>query len=142
MKTKFSEILKVKKQKVSEIEQQLAAKRFEKEALVAQSFEISAEIGAQELPKEGSFAAVQTAYRGRAYLYAEKERVENMIQYLDDEIEQLQNAYKAANIEYEKIKYLHENEKQKKIAAMMQAESKRMDEIAGQLFGRKVKEEF
>ena len=142
MKTKFSEILKVKKQKVSEIEQKLAAKRFERETLVSQSVALSTQIAAQEFPKEGNFAAMQRAYRGRAYLYAEKERIKNMIQYLDDEIERLYTAYKEANIDYEKIKYLHESEKQKKIAEMMREESKRMDEIAGQLFGRNAKEAF
>jgi len=140
MKTKFSELLKVRKQKVSEIEQQLAAKRHEKEAAVLHKLQIESEIAAYELPQKGDFSAMQLAISGRDYLFKEKEHKENMIKYFDQEIENLNKLYKEANIEYEKIKHLHEVQMQEMIDAIAREESKQMDEIANQLFIRNKKE--
>ncbi len=136
MKTKFSELLKVKKQKVSEIEQKLAAKRHEKEVVVLQKLQIESEIAAYTLPSQGDFSAMQLAISGRDYLFKEKEQKENIIKYFNQEINNLNILYKEANIEYEKIKHLHEVEMQKIVEAIAKEESKQMDEIANQLFMR------
>jgi hypothetical protein len=139
MKTKFSELLKVKKQKLSEIEQQLAAKRYEKEVVVLQKVQIESEISAFQLPKEGDFSSMKLAIANREYLFKEKEHKENMIKYFEQEIDNLNFLYKEANIEYEKIKHLHEVEVEKMITELLKKESKQMDEIANQLFVRNLK---
>lgn len=139
MKTKFSEILKVKKQKVSEIEQRLAAKRHEKEVVLLQKVQIESQIAAFTLPQHGDFSAMKMAISSRDYLFKEKEHKDNMIKYFDQEINNLNILYKKANIEYEKIKHLHEVQMQKLIEQMQKEESKQMDEIANQLFIRKQK---
>ena len=136
MKTKFSELLKVKKQKVSEIEQKLAAKRHEKEVVVSQKLQIESEIAAYTLPSQGDFSAMHLAISGRDYLFKEKEQKENIIKYFNQEINNLNILYKEANIEYEKIKHLHEVEMQKIVEAIAKEESKQMDEVANQLFMR------
>jgi len=137
MKTKFSELLKVKKQKVSEIEQKLAAKRHEKEVLLTQKVEIESQIASYALPQEGDFSAMQMALSSREYLFREKEQKEQMLEQINYEIAQLNLLYKEANIDYEKILHLHEVEQEKKLAQLLKEESKQMDEIANQLFTRK-----
>ncbi len=134
MKTKFSEILKVKKQKVSELEQQLAAKRAQKELLLVQLAEVLSKIEDFSFPKEGDFSGFKSAQYGLEYLSKEKEHKENMIKYFDQELENLNILYKEANIEYEKIKHLHELEEKMILQELLKKESKEMDEIANQLF--------
>ena len=134
MKTKFSELVKLKKQKVSEIERSLADQRFEKQKLVSQIAEILTQIQNFTLPKSGDISTFQMATLQKNYLFKEKEHKENMIKYFDQEIERLNILYKEANIEYEKIKHLHQLEEQKMIDARLREEAKEMDEIAGQLF--------
>ncbi len=136
MKTKFSELLKVRKQKVSEIEQQLAAARNEKEVVLLQKVQVESQINAFALPVEGDFASMKLALASRDYLFKEKEHKENMIKYFDQEIDRLNVLYKQANIEYEKIKHLHEVEVEKIVETLLKEESKQMDEIANQLFVR------
>jgi flagellar biosynthesis chaperone FliJ len=134
MKTKFSELLKLRKQKVSEIERALADKRHEKDQLLLQISEILVKIQHFTLPQSGDIAAFQMANAQKNYLFKEKEHKENMIKYFDQEIEILNSLYKEANIEYEKVKHLHQLEEQKMVDARLREEAKQMDEIAGQLF--------
>ncbi len=137
MKTKFSEILKVKKQKVFEIEQKLASKRAEKEILLTQIAQILSKVKNFSFPEEGSFSTLKSARYNLEYLYKDKEQKENMIRYFDQEIDKLNILYKEANIEYEKIKHLHKVEEEMILQKLLKEESKRMDEIANQLFIRK-----
>ena len=136
MKTKFSEILKVKKQKLSEIEQKLANLRHEKEIITTQLAETLSKINAFTLPKSGDYTQMQMALGQKEYLFREKEQKENMLKYYDQEIEAANLLYKEANIEYEKIKHLHDMEEQSMMEEAMRKEAKRMDEVANQLFLR------
>jgi flagellar biosynthesis chaperone FliJ len=143
MKTKFSELVKLKKQKLSEIERALAHQRFEKQQLLSQISDIIVRIQNFTLPKSGDVSSFQMANAQKNYLFKEKEQKENMIKYFDQEIERLNILYKEANIEYEKVKHLHQLEEQKMIDARLREEAKQMDEIAGQLFFlQKQKDDF
>ncbi len=136
MKTKFSEILKVRKQKLSEIEQKLASLRHEKEVITTQLAETLSKIKAFTLPGSGDYIQMQMALGQKEYLFKEKEQKENMLKYYDQEIEAANLLYKEANIEYEKIKHLHDMEEQSMMEEAMRKEAKRMDEVANQLFLR------
>lgn len=134
MKTKFSELLKVKKQKLSEVERALAQKRHERAQLVEQSALIRSRIETFSPPKSGDYRQMRMALHSREYLFKEKERNANMIKYYDQEIAALQQLYKEANIDYEKINHLHTLEVEQRLKERMRQEAKDMDEIAGQLF--------
>ena len=136
MKTKFSQILKIRKEEVSKIELQLASKRAQKEILLTQVAEILSRIEEFSFPKEGDFSAMKSAHYGLEYLYKDKEQKENMIKYFDQEIENLNILYKKANIEYEKIKHLHQEQEKMILKKLLKEESKQIDEIANQLFLR------
>ncbi len=136
MKTKFSELLKVRKQKLSEIERELADKQSQRTVLQEQVAQISGRIAAYTLPQSGSYTAMQVALGKKAYLFRDKEHKENMIKYFDQEIKNLNILYKEATIAYEKIKHLHEREVAEIVAEKLRQEAKEMDEIAGQLFYR------
>ncbi len=134
MKTKFSELLKVKKQKVSELENQLATKRQEKKIVLNEISALISKISELQLPQYGNFAQLKVSQHERTYFFREKENKDNMVKYFDQEINNLNYLYKEANIDYEKIKHLHDIEEKKIIENLEKQESKAMDEIANQLF--------
>ncbi len=136
MKTKFSELVKLKKQKVSEIERALANKRHEKALLRNQIADILQQLQNFQLPQSGDISTLQMATAQKNYLFKAKEHKENMIKYFDQEIQNLNILYKEANIAYEKVKHLHQIEEQKMIDAKLREEAREMDEIAGRLFLR------
>ena len=57
----------------------------------------------------------------------------------DNEISQLRDKYKRAHVEYEKIKYLEEQDFQEHIKKMKKKESLDLDEISNMLFVNKGK---
>ena len=139
MKTKFSELLKVRKQKVSEIERKLASIRAQKARTLTEIAEIRTKIEAFMLPESGDFNAMRAALAHKEFLYRDKLQKENMLKYFDQEINTLNILYKEASLEYEKIKHLDALEREKIMEAEKREEAKRLDEIAGQLFLRKQK---
>ncbi len=141
MKTKFSEILKVKKQKVSEIEQQLASIRQQKQQTLNQIDEIIQKIKLFSYPNEGNYAELNIALAQKNSLFHEKENKENMLKYFDQEINKFNILYKEANIEYEKINHLHKLEIEKMLDEIKRQEAKNLDEIGTQLFVRFIKKE-
>ncbi len=141
MKTKFSELLKVKKQKVSEIEQQLASVRQKKLLILNEIDKINQDIKSFNYPSEGDYSQLNIALAQKNSLFHEKENKENLLKYCDQEIEKFNIQYKEANIEYEKINHLDNIEIEKKLDEIKLQEAKNLDEIGTQLFVRFIKKE-
>ena len=139
MKTKFSELLKVRKQKVSEIERKLASIRAQKAQTLTEIAEIDSQIQHFKIPESGDFNAMRMAFAQKDFLYRDKLQKENMLKYYDQEINNINILYKEVSLEYEKIKHLNALEREKILEAQKREEAKRLDEIAGQLFLRKQK---
>lgn len=137
MQTKFSQILKVKKQIVDECERELLDIRNVKKNKLLQVQDLKIQIKNTQKPKNGSFLQLNMVYLNLRILSNQKKEFENDIISLDNQIEGLKELYKVANIEFEKIKYLDIQEIKRIIKLQDMQEKKDMDEISNILFSRK-----
>lgn len=134
MKTKFSQLVKVKKRRVDEIENELLDIQNQKRSVLIQIEDILKEISSIETPKSGSFSQINIAHMHLKNFSNQKNRYEEEIVKLDQQILGIKELYKEANIEFEKVKYLEDLEIQKQLNALKIKENKDMDEIANLLF--------
>lgn len=137
MKTRFSDLLKVKKQKLSEVERELQDVRERKKRLEGKIEAINFEIASLKQPKSGDFTLMQIARETFLSLMNQKEILNQKLTLRTEQIEGLQALYKEANIEYEKVAYLDSEEVQKEMKRIKEEESKALDEIANILFVNK-----
>lgn len=130
MKSKYSPVLKIKEQKMSDIEIRLFNARSQKSSLEAQLASLKDDLAHEKLPSSGDFGTMQLFSFTHAQRIDESELVKEKILIANTKITELENEYKEAYKECEKIKFLHNSEVKnmlKKIEKKNQAE---LDEIA------------
>ncbi len=137
MKTKFSELLKVKKRKVDEMENRLLELQNQKNRFLLQIEEIDDDISSHKSPKIGDFSKITLSYAKLSILSNQKKLKKQELLNLQEQIIEQKKLYKEANIDFEKIKYLDDLEVEKVLQQMKIQESKDMDEIANILFSNK-----
>lgn len=134
MKTKFSPVLKVKKQNLDKIEANLAKVRANAATLELNLAQIQGEILAREFPSNGTASDIQIALSQYDLLAGEKRRICEEIELNKKAILHFETQYKAAYIEFEKIKYLHDEEIKEFFKRAKVNEAKTLDEIATQRY--------
>lgn len=130
MKTKYSQVLKIKEQKVSDIEIKLFNARANKTSLESALNELKNQMAHEEFPKSGDFAVLQIALSTHSAIKDDIALTKEKIALANTNILSLENAYKLAYTECEKMRYLHNEEARnllKKIAHKQQSE---LDELA------------
>ena len=137
MKTRFADLLKVKKQKLDEVERQLLDVQNRKKRLTYEIVQVDHDIAILELPKSGDFGLMQASREGFLALVFEKELLVEKLALREQQIVGLKSLYKEVSIEYEKIAYLDNEEIQKEIKRLKIEEAKDLDEIANILFVNK-----
>ncbi len=137
MKTRFTDILKVKKQKLSEVERELLDVRNRKKKLELKIEQLDAEVASLKTPRSGDFGSLQMSRQSFLYLIQQKETLIDKLAVRIKQIEGLQELYKEANIDYEKIAYLDAEDIKKEMKRIADEESKELDEIANILFVNK-----
>ena len=137
MKTRFSDLLKVKKQKLSEVERELQDVRERKKRLDVKIGEVDFEVSVLKQPQSGDFTVMQIARQSFLSLIQQKEILNQKLELRIQQIEGLQVLYQEANIDYEKVAYLDSEEVQKEMKRIKEEESKELDEIANILFVNK-----
>jgi flagellar export protein FliJ len=137
MKTKFSQLVQVKKRRVDEIENELLDIQNQKRRVLIQIEDLLKEIFKIKTPKNGSFSQINIAHMYLKNFSNQKSRYEEEIVKLNQQILGIKELYKEANIEFEKVKYLENLEIQKQLHALKIQENKDMDEIANMLFAKK-----
>jgi len=130
MKTKFSDILKVKKQVVEKIERNIQKINASINNLKVKINNLENALFSFSTPKEGNFSIFSQIKVQQSLLRDEIENLKNQMVILENRKNELMEELKKANIEYEKIKYLHELEVQKMIKEKRLKENREMDEIA------------
>ncbi len=134
MKSQFSKIAKIRKQKRDTIERELI-KHQHKERLIRHKISsLYDEITQTQLPKEGLVSAFLMVSEQKSILNREKKRHEQELIALLQVIKKLQVEYQKAHVEYEKIKYLEEQELQVMMAKIKREEQLYLDEISTMLF--------
>lgn len=134
MKTKFSQLVKVKKRKVDDIENELLDIQNQKRRVIFLIEGISKEISEIIIPKSGSFSKMNIVHMHLKNFSNQKSSYEEKIIRLNQQIEGIKELYKEANIEFEKVKYLEDLEIKKQLHELKIKENKDMDEIANLLF--------
>jgi flagellar export protein FliJ len=137
MKTKFSQLVKVKKRKVDEIESELLDAQNEKRKIHSQIDKISLEISELKTPQSGGFAKLNISFTYLSNLSNQKKLKVEELEKIEHQIELIKELYKEANIEFEKVKYLDELEVKKQLEELRVKENKDMDEIANLLHAKK-----
>ncbi len=138
MKTKFTDIVKIRKRKVDELQDYLARIEFNIQSATMQIDVLVGQLYAEKTPTEGSISELlQLQEIKRAYkveIENKRANLSNLLQTKQTAVEML----KEANIEYEKMKHLHELELKKYADILKQKEAKNLDEIAVMLFNNRV----
>jgi len=138
VKTKYSQLLKVKKQKVDGIENKIALLNAQKNKIAVELEVLKREINDLKLPKEGKFGQFVTASFAFEKLMGVKKEKEKEIDSKNSQIIEARNEYKMALMEYEKIKYLEDLIIKEKLAKIKKDEQKLLDEISVLTYKRRV----
>lgn len=134
MKSQFSKIAKIRKQKRDAIERELMKSQNKERMLNHKIATIYEEIAAVQIPKEGLISALLMVSEQKSILNREKKRCEQELFVVQRTTKQLQSEYQKAHVEYEKIKYLEEQELQAMMDKIKREEQLYLDEISTMLF--------
>ncbi len=139
MTSKFTPIVKVRKQQRDAVETRLAKARFEKHELEQKIIFTCKDIEKIETPTSGDISLMRMSRERLAIIRKIKDRLEEELHIKDDEISQLRDKHKRAHLEFEKIKHLEGQDFQAWIEKAKKDEQLDMDEISNMLFANKDK---
>lgn len=137
MKSKFSKIAKIRKQKREVIERELLRSQNKEKMLGHKIASLYEEIVSIKMPQNGAVSLLSLVGEQKKILNRDKKHYEHELQLAMAATQKLQVEYQKAHIEYEKIKYLEEQELQALIDKMKQQEQLYLDEISTMLFANK-----
>ena len=112
MKSQFSKIAKIRKQKRDAIERELMKSQNKERLLTHKIASLYDDIAAVQMPKEGLVTLLLMVNEQKSILNREKKRYEQELFVVERNTKRLQGEYQKAHVEYEKIKYLEEQELQ------------------------------
>ncbi|WP_457562882.1 flagellar export protein FliJ [Caminibacter pacificus] len=130
MKTKFDSVVKLKKQQVEKIQNDIQKINKAVLELSSKIEELKASLIQLTLPKSGSFSKITQINTQKTLLRNEIQNLQNQINILNNRKNELLEELKKARIEYEKMKYLQGEEIKKQLKEIKLKESREMDEIA------------
>jgi len=137
MKSKFTSIIKVRKQQMDKIETLLAKARLKKSELKKQLALTREDIENTTVPTSGTISKMTVFREKLDILRNEKLRLDEDLLIQRAEVKQFQEQYKKAHIEYEKIKYLQEQEFAEWMQKIKKQEQRDLDEVSNMLFVNK-----
>lgn len=137
MKSKFTPIAKVRKQQRDMVETRLAKARYEKHELELELASTCKEIDDTQIPTSGDISLMNMVRERLAIIRKAKDTLQQKLLIKDNEIQQLREKYKRAHIEFEKIKYLEEQDFEEWMEKIKREENLDMDEISNILFVNK-----
>jgi len=134
MKSQFSKIAKIRKQKRDAIERELMKSQNKERMLNHKITTLYEEIAAVQMPKEGMVSVLLMVGEQKSILNREKKQCEQELFVVQRTTKKLQGEYQKAHVEYEKIKYLEEQELQAIMDKIKREEQLYLDEISTMLF--------
>ncbi len=136
MKSAYDDIVKIKKQKLSEAQMSFIKARQEQSQVQNQILALCDEISSINTPKAGNISLFLQTKEVLGMQRRRKEELNKELQALKEQTQNYQKLYEIANLEYEKMLYLKEEEIKKHLKKLKQKEQLELDEIALQLFTR------
>ena len=137
MNSKFTPIAKVRKQQRDMVETRLAKARFEKHEIEQELIATCNEIDETIIPMSGDISLMNMVRERLGIIRRAKDSLQEKLLIKESEINQLKDKYKRAHIEYEKIKYLEEQDFAEWMEKIKKTESLDLDEISNILFVNK-----
>ncbi len=137
MNSKFTPIAKVRKQQSDMVETRLAKARFEKHEIEQELISTCKEIDETVIPTSGDISLMNMVRERLGIIRRAKDNLQEKLLIKETEINQLRDKYKRAHIEYEKIKYLEEQDFAEWMEKIKKTESLDLDEISNILFVNK-----
>ena len=134
MKSQFSKIAKIRKQKRDAIERELIKSQNKERLLTHKIAKLYEDIAAVQVPKEGMVSLLVMINEQKRILSSEKKRYEVEVVATQKATKKLQLEYQKAHVEYEKIKYLEEQELKAMMDKMKREEQLYLDEVSTLLF--------
>ena len=134
MKSKFSKIAKVRKQKRDAIERELIKSQNKEKLLQHKIASLYEEIVSMQTPQNGTISLLSLLNEQKRILNRDKKEHEYALHVTHENSQKLQIEYKKAHLEFEKINYLEEQEIQAFINKMRKQEQLDLDEISTMLF--------
>jgi len=138
MKSQFSKIAKIRKQKRDAIERELMKSQNKERLLTHKIASLYDDIAAVKMPKEGLVTLLLMVNEQKSILNREKKRYEQELFVVERNTKRLQGEYQKAHVEYEKIKYLEEQELQAMMDKLKREEQLYLDEISTMLFAGEI----
>lgn len=138
MKSQFSKIAKIRKQKRDAIERELMKSQNKERLLTHKIASLYDDIAAVQMPKEGLVTLLLMVNEQKSILNREKKRYEQELFVVKRNTKRLQGEYQKAHVEYEKIKYLEEQELQAMMDKLKREEQLYLDEISTMLFAGEI----
>jgi len=132
----YTKISKINRQKLDKVESELYVIRqsiFEIEGEIRNIYKY---IDNLIVPQNGDIKLLNSFQESRRVLNVQKSMLVSDLQVKSLELSKKQQEYKESKLEYEKIKYLEEEEIAKKLEKLKKDEAKELDEISSQLFKR------
>ncbi|QCD51910.1 flagellar export protein FliJ [Campylobacter sp. RM16192] len=130
MKSKFTQIVKVKKQNLDKIALRLAKSR--SEAGMIENFinDANLKIASFKLPSSGEFTELKGSLEFLNLIRKEKDILSQRLELVKKSIMHFEHQYKNASLEYEKMKYLESEEFKVELARIKKLEQNSLDEFA------------
>jgi len=137
MKSKFADIVKIRKRKVDELQDSLARVEFQISQLKGEIEQLIYALHHEEIPSNGTINELLALQEVKK---AYKIEIENKRAYLSNLMQARHNiieALRLANMEFEKMKYLQDSEVAQHKTMLRQKEAKELDEIAVLLYNNR-----
>ncbi len=134
MSTIFSKISKINKQRVDKIESELFLLKSSIRQIEDKIRAVYDNIDGLEIPQNGDVSLLSLFQEQRKILNRQKSRLLKELSAKNLQLARKYEEYKKAKLEFEKIKYLEEQEIAKKIEKLKKEEQKSLDEISNMLY--------
>lgn len=140
MKSKYSQVVKVRKQELDKAETNLLHARQRQMANEEALRAANAELQGIAMPKSGSSVLLKQTLEFKQIAKNMQNAALEKVELSKKECAHYQNLYKNANLAYEKMKYLETDEIKQKQEALKKAEQKMLDEVAVSKYFREKKQ--
>ncbi len=138
IKTKYTQLVKVKKQRVDTIENEIAILNSKRESIKNEIDRLALQISSLQKPKDGKFGIFLSVSYSFGKLHSLKKSKEEVLSQKESELHRKQEEYKVALMDYEKIKYLEDLLVGKKLDKIKKDEQKLLDELSQTVYKRRI----
>lgn len=130
MKTQFDKLIKAQEQKLSLCEQHIVRYNNDIAAKQSQVNGLISQIAQMSLPKAGDFSVFLQANAKKRVFIFEIDSLQEQIAKDKARIQELEQEYRLLCIEFEKLKYIRERERENLVKILKQKERRELDEVA------------